>query len=356
MSTYLVTGATGFVGGALTQRLLAEGHTVRVLGRAETREPESDRAVSVYVASLGDPDALAEAARGVDVLYHCAAENSPRAPTSAFSWINVAGTENVINAARHAGVRRVVHLSCTDVALANRDRMSWKETQQLGEEPLDALSRSKLLAEELALQANDDSLQVCVLRPAWVWGPGDRRTLPALCREDAQGGVQLCGDGSNLVPTVYIDNLVDALLLAAGAGKAPGRAYHVLDGEVLSAREFFDQLCKSLGLGRPARGIYALAYARAWWRERFGLPGLARADVVRRGRSALFDGVAVVHDLGYEPQIGVERGMVELADWCARLGGPAGVARTERMPASDADVNALVRIADAAAGAAPSSD
>jgi len=349
MSTYLVTGASGFVGAALTQRLRRDGHTVRTLLRADAKapEPERDPAFEVHRASLGDPDALAQAARGVDVLYHCAAENSPRAAAQAFAWINVAGTENVLNAAREAGVRRVVHLSCTDAALANRDRLSWKETQQLGDEPLDALSRSKLLAEELALHANRGALQVCVIRPAWVWGPGDRRTLPALCREDARGGVRLCGDGSNLVPTVHIDNLVSALLLAASSPRAPGNAYHVLDGDVLSASEFFDQLCKSLGLRRPVRGSYTLAYAQAWLRERFGLPGLARADVVRRGRSALFDGVAAVHDLGYEPKISVERGMAELATWAAQVGGPAHIASSERAPASDAQVNALIRLADA---------
>jgi nucleoside-diphosphate-sugar epimerase len=350
MPSYLVTGATGFVGAALTARLLRGGHSVRVLRRAAAAVSAADEAgCDVRHASLGDPQALAEAASGVDVLFHCAAENSPRAPAAAYAWINVAATENVLNAARHAGVKRVVHLSCTDAALANRDRLSWKETQQLGEPPLDELCRSKLLAEELALNAHGHGLSVCVVRPAWVWGPGDRRTLPALCREDAQGHVQLCGSGNNLVPTVHIDNLVHALLLAAKSVRAGGHAYHILDGDVLSAREFFGPLCQSLRLKSPARGIYAVAYARAWLRERMGLPGLARADVARRGRSALFDGVAAVHDLGYEPQISVERGMAELAAWASQQGGPAAIARTERLPASPAELNALMRIAEAAA-------
>ena len=347
MTTYLVTGATGFVGNALCERLLRDGHTLRVLSRPETLHPQTDVRREVRSASLGDPEALAESANGVEVVFHCAGENSPRAPASAFAWINVAATENVINAARHAGVRRVVHLSCTDAALANRDRMSWKETQALGEQPLDGLSRSKLLAEELALNANGGGLQVCVVRPAWVWGPGDRRTLPALCREDAHGGVRLCGSGNNLVPTVHIDNLVPALLLAAASERAPGNAYHVLDADVLSAREFFGQLCVSLGLRPPLRSLYGLSYAQAWLRERLGLAGLARADVVRRGRNALFDGVAAVHDLGYAPKVSVERGMAELAAWCAQQGGPKAIAQLERTPASEEDVNALIRLAAA---------
>jgi nucleoside-diphosphate-sugar epimerase len=348
MSNYIVTGATGFVGSALTRRLLADGHDVRVVVRdrdTKARIEGADRA-EVRVASLGDPNALAEAAIGCSVLFHCAAENSTRAPAKACSWINVAGTENVINAARAAGVSRVVHLSCTDATLIDRDRVSFKETQQLGQQPLDALSRSKLLAEELALQANDESLAVCVLRPAWVWGPGDRRNLPALCREGLKGRVQLCGNGENLLPTVHLDNLLDALLLAAKAEAAPGHIYHVLDGEVLNASEFLGQLCQSLGLAPPVRGLYPLAYLQARLREWFGRPGLHRTDVVRRGRSALFDGLAAARELGYQPRIGLEQGMTELAEWAVRQGGPAGIARTERSAATPADVNAMIQLAD----------
>ena len=347
MSTYFVTGATGFVGAALTRRLLAGGHDVRALGRAEGSPSAAPDGVRMVAASLGDPNRIAEALSGAEVVFHCAAENSSRAAPNACAWINVAGTENVINAARSAGVRRVVHVSCCDATLVNRDRVSWKESQQLGEAPLDAFSRSKLLAEELALQASGKAIQVCVLRPAWVWGPGDRRVLPGLCREGTGGRVQLCGRGENLVPTLYVENLVDALLLAADAEAAAGRCYHILDNEVLNAAEFIGQLCRSVGLPGPARGNYTLAYARAWLRERLGQPGLTRADVVRRGRSALFDGSAAANDLGYEARVTIEEGMQRLAAWAKQLGGPAGIARTERQPASEHDVRALIRIADA---------
>jgi len=348
MSTYFVTGATGFVGAALIRRLLAAGHEVRALGRTEVATGAAPDGLHAISASLGDPNRMAEAMRGAEVVFHCAAENSSRSAPNACAWINVAGTENVINAARGAGVRRVVHVSCCDATLVNRDRVSWKESHPLGEQPLDAFSRSKLLAEELALQASGEAIQVCALRPAWVWGPGDRRTLPALCREAARGRVQLCGRGENLVPTVYVENLVDALLLAADAEAARGRCYHILDNEVLNAAEFIGQLCSSIGLSAPARGSYALAYARAWLGERLQQPGLTRADVVRRGRSALFDGTAAANDLGYEAHVTIAEGMESLAAWAKEVGGPSGIARTERQPATEHDVSVLVRIADAA--------
>jgi nucleoside-diphosphate-sugar epimerase len=346
------------VGGALTARLLRdaqrasgaerEADEVRVLARdaaAAARAPDGTRAC---VASLGDPNAIAEAARGVDVLYHCAGENDSRASQKALAWVNVAGTENVINAARHAGVRRVVHLSCADATLIDGNRMSWKETSSLTQRPLDACARAKLLAEELALQASRPGFEVCALRPAWIWGAGDRRTLPALYEEAQRGRVQLCGDGKNLVPTAHVDNVVDALLLAARAERAPSRAYHIVDAETLDASELLGKLCQVLGVAPPARGVYALAYAAAWLRAQLGKPGLWPADVARRGRSCLFDATAAARDLSYEPKTSVDAGMQRLSDWLQHLGGPAALAAQRRRPAGDADIAALEQIAHAA--------
>jgi len=347
MASYLVTGASGFVGAALSQRLLQDGHSVRLVVRSPSDALPKHARASVHVLSLGDPNALAEAAEGVEVLYHCAAENSPRAVPAAYGWINVAATENVLNAARHAGVRRMVHLSCTDATLIDGDRMNWKESHPMGEQPLDALCRSKLLAEELAVHASDARLEVCALRPAWVWGPGDRRVLPSLCREAQRGRVSLCGNGENLVPSVYIDNLVHGLVLAATAAGAPGKTFHVLDSEVHTARELIAALCDAVGLRAPVRGIYALSYARAALNERLRLPGLARVDVVRRGRGALFDGMAAARELGYEAQVSLAQGMAALKSWATAVGGPTGIAALARSAATWNDVEVLMRLADA---------
>lgn len=346
MSTYLVTGANGFVGAALSQRLLQEGHSVRMVARRALSAPQEG--ASTHVVSLGDPNALAELAVGVDVVYHCAAENSPRAHPAAFGWVNVAAIENVVAAARHAGVKRLIHVSCTDATLVNRDRLNWRETHPMGEAPLDALCKSRLLGEELAVHASDRRMQVCALRPAWVWGPGDRTLVPALCREARRGRVSLCGNGENLVATVYIANLVHALRLAESAEDAPGKVFHVLDAEAQTASEFIGSLCQSLGLAAPARGSFTLAYARAQLSDWLGLPGRSRHEVIRRGRGSLFDGMAAANSLGYRAVVSVADGMRELARWAAAVGGRDAIAQLARPTATtQADIDALIAIADA---------
>jgi nucleoside-diphosphate-sugar epimerase len=334
----LVTGATGFVGGALVKRLRARGHEVHALVR-----PGADAGwltaagVPAHGGELGDPNAIALAAAGCEVVFHCAGESSRAAAAAALSWINVAGTENVINAARSVGVARVVMLSCADVSLCNRHRLHWKENAVLGHEPLGAFARSKLLAEELALQASDGKLCVTAVRPAYLWGPGDRTNLPELCAEARSGGVRLFGSGSNLFSTTYVDNAADALIAAAHAQGVDGQAFHVADPDFVTAAEFFGRLSSALGLPAPRKGVYAVAYAGAWLRRALGASGPSPDAIARRGRACLLDCLRAVTALDFRPSVTLEQGLSALARWVEDRGGVAAVERLARKPATLAD-------------------
>ena len=189
-----VTGALGYVGGALCRRLLQRGDGVRALVRPgrEGKDSQELRALGAEprAGDLADPNTIADAAEGCEALVHCGGESVRHASPAALSWLNVAGTENALAGARHAGVKRFVHLSCADVSLLNRDRVHWKETAVLGQAPLGAYARNKLLAEELALHASDARMSVVAIRPAYLWGPGERTNLPELCRQARSGAVR----------------------------------------------------------------------------------------------------------------------------------------------------------------------
>lgn len=339
---FLVTGATGFVGGAIVRRLLAEGDAVHglVRNRSAARALEAEGA-TLFEGTLDDPNAIAEAARGTEVVIHAAGLTSQVVSPRAHAWTHVAGTENVLNAARHVGCARLVHLSCADVTLGNEDRVHWNEDRALTGRPLGAHAQSKLLAEEIVLAASDATLETVALRPAMIWGPGDTTHLPRLCEEGVKGGIRLVGTGENLISTTYIDHLVDAVLAAAEATRAPGHAFYVTDGAYLDAREFFASLSSALELPRPRVGPpYALAFAGAWLREGWNASGHRRAHVARRGRSTLFDRQRTETILECSPHVPLAEGMQATATWVRSMGGPAAVAKLARAPIDEATVHA----------------
>lgn len=343
----LLTGGTGFIGGALARRLSADGVVLRALvRRGGDLDACAKVGAEVRVAGLDDPNPIAEAATGCDVVFHCAGENSARAAPRALSWINVAGTENVLRAARHAGVRRLVYLSCADVTLTNADRLGWKEDAIMTDAPLGTCLRSKLLADELVRQASTDRFTTVCVRPGWLWGPGDHTNLPGLCDEALHGGVRLFGNGENIFATAYVDNVVEGLVAASRAERVGGKAFHVSDGEFVTAREFFELLCRTIGLAGPRTGIYPVAYAAAWLRERTQHAGPWPMDVARRGRASLLDCGRATQELDYKPRTSLADGMQALARWAQDAGGPDAIRSLARKPPTDADADTYARTAD----------
>lgn len=350
--TVLITGATGFVGHAVLQRLLDDGTDVHAFVRTDKDKAHFERlGAKVFVGDIGDPNQVAVAARGCNVVVHAAAITHPRAAKRAHDWTNIAGTENVLTAARHVGAKRLVHISCADVTLSNENRVHWNEERTSAHALLDSHATSKRLAEELILPANDGSIETLALRPAMLWGPGDHTVLPALCREAlAANGLPLFGDGTNLFSSSYIDNFVDAVVLALTAEGAEGRAYYIADEEFLEAREFFGKLSFAARLPRPKTSFsFELSYALATMREWRGASGPNRADVVKRARGTHFDTQHARTKLGWLPRVGIDDGMLALAAWVETHGGAAGVAKLERTAPSASSVDAQVEHANRAA-------
>jgi nucleoside-diphosphate-sugar epimerase len=349
-----VTGGNGFVGSALCLRLRELGHEVRAIVRPSVLASEqvtrlAQAGAQLHGAELADPNSLAAAFAGVEVVFHCASEGGFHASPEALSWINVAGSENVLKAARHVGARRVVQLSCANASLLGRARVHWKENGALGQAPLGALARSQLLAEELALHASDGRLSVVALRPAWLWGPGERNNLAELAAEAAGGGVRLFASGSALFSSAHVDNVVAALIAAGRSEQGGGQAFHVADPDYLTSGEFFAQLSRALRWPPPRRGLYALEYARAWLRRARGAAGPWPEQVALRGRASLLDCLQVNTVLGFTPHKTVEQGMRELAAWGEAFRDPSAFERLARPIAGAAEIAHHVKIADALA-------
>jgi nucleoside-diphosphate-sugar epimerase len=335
----LVLGATGFVGGAIADRLLARGDEVTLLVRDESKLGESS--ARRRVGSVLDPNAIAKAAAGADAIFW-AVGAPPGADARVYPWIYVAGIENVIAAARHANVPHVVLVSSADVTLARQDRVHWSEKRDIAELPFGDRAQSIRLGEEIALALSDARPSVSAIRPGWIWGPGDRAMLPALVREAKSGGITMWGEGKNLVATSYVDLVVDAALAAAKSPSSGGQAYYVADAEFLELREWLAILARTLGLPRARTGTpFAIAWAMATLRGDV----TTRETMLRRSRGTFFDTQKAQVELGVEPRVSIEHGMKSLAAWVQAQGGIDAIAGWTRTLPDAAAIEAEARAA-----------
>jgi nucleoside-diphosphate-sugar epimerase len=313
---YFVTGGAGGFGLTFAERARAAGdEVVALVRRAEDPRADALKALGVELAvgEVGDPEFMAKAAAGAEVVVHAAGTSDPFAPEDALAWLHIAGTENVMRAAEHAGCRRVVHLSCTDVTLHRGPRMNWDEQRSLPREPTGALAKSKQLAEEIALSFHGPKLEVCVLRPGWLWGGAERANRDRFVARAARYGVGLIGGGRAMIATTHLETLVDAVLEAAEESAAAGRMYYITDDVLESQASFFGAYAEALGLPRPRRGAprdvayaaalvspnlargYAPAEVLAWGWDTFFVTSRARNELgwtPRTDRSALFEALA----------------------------------------------------------------
>ncbi len=246
----LVTGASGFIGSHLAERLVAEGADVRVLVRHPDRLIDSfkDR-VEVVKGDLLQPDCFVPATRDCGIVFHVAGWlGIPNRPDAAHA-INVAATRQLADAARSAGVRRFIYTSSIAVYGPVLDGRIYEAQPHW---PVYTYAETKSRGESAALEAMKDQFGVTIIRPGHVYGPRGRAwtTLPvALAR---RGLPSLIGGGHGLCHPVYVENLVDAYLLAAGRDEAIGEAFTICDGDV-EWREFFGRYAAMVG--KRARSV-----------------------------------------------------------------------------------------------------
>jgi 2-alkyl-3-oxoalkanoate reductase len=249
----LVTGATGFVGSHLTRALLRRGYAVRILVRnAERAQALESEGAQVVVGDVGEPDTLKGVAEGAEIAFHLASAVS--GSSAAFDRTDVYGTQSVLAEAERAGVRRLVFVG----TLAGYPLAQQKDGTVIDERcPFDATgllghyARAKGEAESVVLAAHRrGALEAVIVRLGLVCGIGANALPPHVCQKAPRGWVILFGDGNVPLPLTYIDNSVEALVLAATAAGAAGESFNIVDDDVLTQREYL-ALLHSATRGRP---------------------------------------------------------------------------------------------------------
>lgn len=330
-----LTGASGFIGGKLAERLLADGRHVRVLARRPV--PGLERlGATVLTGDLDSLDALRRGCDGAGTVFHVAGRVGVWGPAADFFRVNVDGTRNVIAACRAAGVPRLVHTSSPSVVYDGGDLAGVDESAPLCRSAPCAYPTSKAAAEREVAAAHSPTLATVSLRPHLVWGPGDRNVVPRVLALAHKGRLRIIGSGRNKVDVTHIANVVDAHLLAEAAlkqgtvlgdgrpaGRNPGgRAYFITNGEPVVLWDWVNQLLR--GLGRPEirsrvslRTVYALGgLLETTWRvlPLQGEPPMTRFVAKEMATDHWFDISAARRDLGYAPRMSMARGTAELIE------------------------------------------
>ncbi len=311
----LITGATGFVGAALLQRLALQqasqsGSAVcSLLGI--TRQAPAKVVTGVRYVPLGDFASVADwqsVLSGVDVLVHTAARvhvmtDTAADPLAEFRRVNVAGTLNLAHQAAAAGVRRFVFISSIKVN-GEATFAGQPFTEQDAAAPQDAYGISKMEAEQgLRLIATEAGMEVVIIRPPLVYGPGVKANFAALMRAVQRGYPLPLGAVHNQRSLVALDNLVDFIITCTTHPKAANQTFLVSDGQDLSTTELVRGMAQAAGV--PARLLRVPV-----WALQAGASLLGRGDAVQRLCGNLQVDISKARNLlGWAPPVSVEEGL-----------------------------------------------
>jgi nucleoside-diphosphate-sugar epimerase len=334
----LVTGATGFTGGHLARRLRQLGHPVRALVRQGAATDELRAAgVALIEGDIRDPADVMRAAEGVCVIYHLAAAfRVAGQPDAFYRDVNVRGTENVVAAAQHRRVARLIHCSTIGV---HGDVKEIPSTETSPFNPGDIYQQTKLEGELVTRAAIARGLPGVIVRPASIYGPGDLR-FRKLFRAVQTRRFRMFGSGEALWHPVYIDDLVDGFLLCGERPEALGETYILAGERYVTLNEWVAAIARAMGMP-PPRGhlpYWPLAVSAAACETLCRPLGIDPPLYPRRAAffvsSRAFRIDKARRELGYQPEVDIEAGLQRLARWhfdCGHLArGPLKPCPTAR--------------------------
>lgn len=313
----LVTGGSGFLGRALVARLLKSGEPIRILSRRPLPQLEGNPNAQIVLGDLGDPECVDRAVRGVEIVYHAGA--GMKGGKEAFEAGTVWGTKNVVASCLRHKVARMVYISSLSVLDQAGHKPGTPVTENSPTEPhpelRGAYSQTKLTAENIVLDAiRNQNLPAVILRPGQIFGPGSEKTAPS--GVIALGGRWVVmGNGALPLNLVYIEDVVDAILLAGSQKDVCGEIFQLVDSETVSQRDYIEAAVRySSGALRVSYVPKVVLYTLALGVEVLGrllrrqVP-LSRYKIQSLAPIGPFDCSAARFKLGWTAAVGTREGL-----------------------------------------------
>ncbi|MFC3186907.1 2-alkyl-3-oxoalkanoate reductase [Shewanella intestini] len=324
LSKVLVTGAGGFLGKAICERLLAAG--IDVVGLARGHYPQlTQLGVEMHQGDISQLADVEQAMIGCDAVFHVASKAGVWGSKQSYYSPNVDGAKNIIAACKTLGVEYLVYTSTPSVTFAGVDENGIDESAPYASEYLNYYAESKAIAEQLMLKANNDTLKVTALRPHLIWGPNDPHLVPRVIARAQAGRLKLVGKQDKLVDTIYVDNAAFGHLQAAleltQQAKCAGKAYFLSNDEPITMAQMLNRILACKGLPQVNKRVPAkLAYAVGSLLETvYRLAGKQQEPIMTRfvakqlSTSHYFNISAAKTDFGYQAIVSIEQGMERLA-------------------------------------------
>ena len=306
------------LGRAVALTLIDRGDEVTVL----QRRPAGLEGHEV-LGDVADAGTVHRAVAGQDAVMHLAAKVDVVGPWAEYARINVEGPRSVVGACLAGGVQRLVNVSSPSVAHAGSALVGAGAGPADPEAARSNYSRSKAMAERIALAADGPDLAVLCVRPHLVWGPGDTQLIGPVVERARAGRLPLIGTGAALVDTTYVDNAADALVAALDrCGSVHGESLVVSNGEPRSVGEILRRVCIAAGVPEPRRHVPLPVAVTAgavvetiWLAARLsGRPPMTRFLAEQLGTAHWFDQRRTRKALGWTPRVSLARGFELLTE------------------------------------------
>lgn len=320
----LVTGGGGFLGSAVVALLRARGQQVRTLARHRHAQLDALGAEQIQ-GDVADAGVVARAIEGCEAVFHVAAKAGIWGPEREYRRTNVEGTENVVDACRAHGVRKLIYTSSPSVIFSGKDLEGVDESIPYPDHYEAAYPRTKAEAEKLVLKANDQSLATVVLRPHLIWGPGDNNILPRVLARARARRLFRIGRRNPLIDLTYIDDAAEAHILAGDhldvGSPVAGKVYFIAQGQPVPLWDMIDRFLEIAQLPPMKRTVpksLAVALGRAFeatYRvlRLSGEPRMTRFLAHELSTAHWYNLDAARRDLGYAPHVSIEEGLRRLA-------------------------------------------